>query len=456
MAATYGGFGASSAGVGTRSPGVPAGVVAGSLSLMLECISTSTTRSAAVTGGNGAWVNELFNQNALGTLYCDQKVATAPDAGPTYSVGGNAIQSATAICLRIDGALASDPIFGTPATGAGTTATAAATSINSVPAGACLIWFFRCTAATPSVTTPPSGFTMISAGASAFHVAKLDNFVGGNTGSLTATMSGATNHRTMLVAVNPATVNYPLTIDIVGDGVGSWVLAAAEPRDLVGDGVPTRVLAETTTRDLVGDGVAMREVAAMLERNLLGVGETNRSLAAARSSDLVGDGVISESHNTIYLRSADLVGDGVLDGAKAVTASKTFDLVGDGVLDGSLGKGYNRSFDLVGEGASVDNYINLPMDDLPDCPGDFSPNDELCSISGTVFNHETGLVVSGATVKLYRDSDDLMVASTLSAVDGTYSFPRDSVDPNTYYVVAEYMDGPTLVTGVSATCSPEC
>lgn len=69
------------------------------------------------------------------------------------------------------------------------------------------------------------------------------------------------------------------------------------------------------------------------------------------------------------------------------------------------------------------------------CPADWGINDGLKSITGIVFDHETGDVVAGATVCLVRDSDALQVGCVTSGIDGSYTFPRDTNDPNTYYTI---------------------
>lgn len=71
------------------------------------------------------------------------------------------------------------------------------------------------------------------------------------------------------------------------------------------------------------------------------------------------------------------------------------------------------------------------------------------AIAGTVIHHETAVPVVGATVRLYRVSDDLMCQTTTSAAGGAYSFVRDAADPNTYYTTATYLDGATQVHGIS-------
>lgn len=60
----------------------------------------------------------------------------------------------------------------------------------------------------------------------------------------------------------------------------------------------------------------------------------------------------------------------------------------------------------------------------------------------------TGAPVAGAVVKLFRQSDDRAVRTTTSGGDGSYSFPRDLFDTETYYVLS-YLDGVPQTQGVS-------
>lgn len=209
MPATFGAVGVGDSGTGTQTPQIPAGVVTGSLSAVFQGISNNGTRTGNTSGGNGTWFNELTSANANGTMYVDYKVCTSNDPAPpnTYSVPGNAIQAGAMYAVRFEGYNQAD-VFGASNLNAATSGTSAAVSLtggNAPAEGACLVWVFKCQGATPTVTTPPSGFTLrTGAGANTFHIATLDNWGGGDTGSLTATMSGSTVHRTLLIAVNPA------------------------------------------------------------------------------------------------------------------------------------------------------------------------------------------------------------------------------------------------------------
>jgi len=59
-----------------------------------------------------------------------------------------------------------------------------------------------------------------------------------------------------------------------------------------------------------------------------------------------------------------------------------------------------------------------------------------------------GLPKAGATVKLFRQSDDFMAQSMVSGVGGVYAFDRDKDDTNTYYTLS-FLAGTPEVQGVS-------
>lgn len=83
--------------------------------------------------------------------------------------------------------------------------------------------------------------------------------------------------------------------------------------------------------------------------------------------------------------------------------------------------------------------------DTPDWPAT-SPTK---AIAGSVLHHETGAAVVGATVRLYRVSDGKLVQSSTTTTGGAYSFARDTDDPYTYFVSADYDDSGTQVHGLT-------
>lgn len=254
-----------------------------------------------------------------------------------------------------------------------------------------------------------------------------------------------------------------LSSSLVGDGVTTRNgLATAMSDDLVGAGVLTesRGVVAAKSFDLVGDGVLSRQLAVAETKNMTGDGTVteSRGVVASKTFDLVGDGTITPGSLDIGV-PRDLVGDGVLDVAKTVVASKTFDLVGEGTITELHPVQAFRTFNLVGDG-TISGSADIPFPNIPtgDCPSDWTPNDGLKAIAGTVLFHEPpnqGNPVSGATVLLIRDSDGLLVATTLTDALGAYSFPRDTNDPYTYHVEVRWTDGGTPQQGLSeGGCAP--
>lgn len=91
----------------------------------------------------------------------------------------------------------------------------------------------------------------------------------------------------------------------------------------------------------------------------------------------------------------------------------------------------------------------LPVDgfDLPVQFGAPTVSTEL-TISGTVFNHETGTAVSGAVVRLF-DDNDVKVDQVTSNPDGSFVFYLGFNPTETYYTTATWDDGGVQYTGAS-------
>lgn len=90
--------------------------------------------------------------------------------------------------------------------------------------------------------------------------------------------------------------------------------------------------------------------------------------------------------------------------------------------------------------------VCIPITSMDDgnVPG---PGDGLKSISGEVYDKD-GVPQLGVPVLLFRQTDNLFVASTTSGVLGAYSFPRDSADTSVYFTIA-YTEGSPQTHGVS-------
>jgi len=76
-------------------------------------------------------------------------------------------------------------------------------------------------------------------------------------------------------------------------------------------------------------------------------------------------------------------------------------------------------------------------------PGDYPTNNGQKAISGHIYDEDTGTPIAGVTIYLIRSSDlQYTGQSTVSAGDGSYSFPRDSGDGNGYLLLVK-TDGST-------------
>lgn len=94
-------------------------------------------------------------------------------------------------------------------------------------------------------------------------------------------------------------------------------------------------------------------------------------------------------------------------------------------------------------------HISLTFRDVIGAVEDWPVEVASRVIAGVVRNHETGSVVEGATVRLFRSTDDAICQTATSGPDGSYSFDRDADDPYDYYVTAQYLEGATQVHGIT-------
>lgn len=80
---------------------------------------------------------------------------------------------------------------------------------------------------------------------------------------------------------------------------------------------------------------------------------------------------------------------------------------------------------------------------------DNPPYQPTKTVSGQVFD-AAAVPVVGATVLLFRQSDNLFIGATTSIAGGFYSFPRDSTDASTYYTLGySVVGGITQIHGTS-------
>jgi hypothetical protein len=106
--------------------------------------------------------------------------------------------------------------------------------------------------------------------------------------------------------------------------------------------------------------------------------------------------------------------------------------------------------ETVGPAADSATRILTANRTIGEGPGDYPLNDGARAIAGIVKDEDTGAAVSGVTVYLFRTSDLQYVGrSTVTDVNGNYSFPRDTGDSNTYFTVVATDGGAPPRHGIS-------
>ena len=167
-----------------------------------------------------------------------------------------------------------------------------------------------------------------------------------------------------------------------------------------------------------------------------GLAAMGRAAALNRSYATTATGVTALTRRTGKTFTATAVG--VAASTRRVTASRAFTAVAVGFTN--LGRAViaARTFTATAVGVAS-GRADIPLAVLGRIsvggPADYSPNDGAKSIAGLVRATAGGAPVVGASVRLIRESDNFIAATTTSGAGGTYAFPRDGGDPNTYTVL---------------------
>lgn len=182
----------------TRTPGVPNGVVAGSL--VLEAVAIATNAAPTVPAG---WTNKLASFGLTPTLRLHFKRATGSDTG-TYSVDAGSAVANAAIAIRITDAHPDDDPFGIQDLVSAASGTATPTTqITKLRPGSLVIWSLTLGAA--RTCTIPTGFTRITPDTSqVLHMAYKQFPDGGDTGAVAGSVSSTTSHQACLTEVRAA------------------------------------------------------------------------------------------------------------------------------------------------------------------------------------------------------------------------------------------------------------
>jgi hypothetical protein len=223
--------------------------------------------------------------------------------------------------------------------------------------------------------------------------------------------------------------------DAGGVGVAAGVLSATGGMSGTSSGTGSALAVMSAVTGIIGSANAAATAAgalgasAGLVGSATGVASTSGSLGAI--AGLVGSSASFASTAGFLTAVADMVGSAFgTSTANGVPSS----------LAGTIGSADGTSDALGILGAILATVGTATVGAA--CPADWPVNDGLKEIAADVFFHEPpneGDPVAGATVNLIRDSDGLLIATTVTDGAGHYSFPRDSNDPYTYHVEVRHL-----------------
>lgn len=229
---------------------------------------------------------------------------------------------------------------------------------------------------------------------------------------------------------------------------GSTASVVVPAASAVGTAAMARVTTAARSISVDGVGTAARSLATTLnDISTVGVGTVavERVTSAARSVLVTGVGTVERTSVVgLPIPAVSAVGTAAMARETVAARAVVVDAVGTAAMERVAQ--FARSITVTAV-ATVAGQVQIPFGLIPDT-SDFVGSSPTFSITGRALT-SAGAPISGAIVKLFRQSDDVKVASTTSAADGTYSFTRDTADPNTYYVLG-FEDGANPQThGVS-------
>lgn len=459
--------------------------------------------SAASTFGAPTGWTQVGTPSSQGAVYI-RIVGSAPGSdGATYTFTSSAVLSNVYITIsRFNNAALTGTILDSYQVTA-SSANAVMSSLNPSGSDITLFTAILQTNSTGSVTVP-SGMTqnfndtttVTKAGAT------LTGQSGGSTGTKTWTNT-ATSYTACFLAIKTGTTAYSQTPSDTATGTDAAAKAVTTPRaDSVSTSDapvlrPNKVAADSApasdavTGKVVGKGAA--DAPNAYDANAAAVGKplADGTSSADGSFRAIGpkpaDSLTPADENTFtilkgiaetataseditlilgLLRSIGEVSEAVDQIAQAFTmGTQTAEVVATEAFSAGVALGIDESVstadaasrivaflrsvnDLVGVADAPAKHLTLSFSDTIGVASDWPASNPTRQIAGVALNHETGEPVEGATLRLFRTSDDAIVQTTTSAADGSYSFARDADDPYTYYVTADLSAG-TPVHGVT-------
>lgn len=243
-------------------------------------------------------------------------------------------------------------------------------------------------------------------------------------------------------------------VEIVGVGAVAITKKVTKVISVVGVAAAAVERRVIVSRSIVATaiGAAIMSRAMIIRRSVeavgIGMASLARRLVIARSVDPSSVGAVIVDRRSMLFRALTAATEGAAEATRRAMVFRAIaaSAIGEAVLARALV--VRRTVEAITRGA-VKIAAKLPIEGIPGSSDpDFPVNTPTRQIAGVV-RSSTGALVPGATVKLFRQSDDKRVGQTISAdVTAEYSFIRDEADPYTYYVLS-YIDSTPQTHGVS-------
>lgn len=459
-------------GTNTINITMPGSLVVGDL-LVVELAHGGSSMS-----DTAGWTMKWFNQNTTATFY---RWVDGTEAG-SYAFTTGTLSAVTLGTIRqIRGSLGSGDPFDIFTTGSNIATANSPTLSMTTTVADTYLGFTDFKNASRTLTGNPTGFTLrggTTAGQA--HIFDKTQAVAGTTGSLTATFSGGgSTHSALLYAIKPATAQTisPSGIASTAD-VGTPALvqtvapSGVAPTSAVGtptvmpqqfvqpsgiastSAVGTPSLIETISPSGIGSTSVVGDPTLIQQQFVLpsGIASTSDmgtptliqqqfiSPAGISSASGVGHPSLAHIIAPSGIPSGSAVGDptllqqqfvdpsGISSTSAVGTPALVLTIIPDGIAPTSA----------VGDPTITQGILILPDGIAP--TSDVGTPDIIRSgvVAGTVYNHETGLAVgAGIEVKLFNQ-DDLLVATTTTAPDGSFVFSIAPGSTDTFWTLASY------------------
>lgn len=462
---------------------MPGSLVVGDL-LAVE-LAHGGTGMSATTG----WTLKWFNQNSTAMFY---RWVDGTEAG-SYAFATGTVSAITLATIRqIRGSLGSGDPFDVFTTGSNIATVNSPTLSMTTTVADTYLGFTDFKNAARTLTGNPTGFTLRGGTTTnQSHIFDKTQAAAGATGSLTATFSGGgSSHSTLLYAIKPATaqtvspsgiastsaVGTPALVQtITPSGIAStsavgtpalMIQQFVQPTGIASaSAVGTPTLIETVSPSGIGSTSAVGTPTLIQQQFVLPSGIAPTSAVGdptLMQQQFIEPSGISSTSGVGSPSLAHIIAPSGIPGGSAVGDPTLLQqqFVAPAGIASTSGVGTpTLTMTIVVSGIASTSAVGSPTltQGIFVSPLGIGPTSDVGTpeiirsgvVAGVVYNHETGNPVgAGVEVKLFNQ-DDLLLTTTVTGVDGSYSFPIPLGDTDTFWTLANYEISGVQYHGVS-------